>query len=530
MSASRKKQQRKAAEEPVVSSRAQEEQEKEVKRKRNTLIYSIIGVVVVILAAILLIWDSGIFQRNATVATIDGEKVTAPQVAYYYYNNEVIYSAQLYSSYGYTGFPYDASVSPKEQTITEDAIFNLGLDESYLGMTYHDYFMDYALNSLRDEYALRAAAKEAGYTLSDEGKASIDAEIESLDDTLDTYLSSYGADMTRTSYLQSVYGKSMSESKYRTCLENALLADEYYDVAFDTLTDYTDEELDSYYQENKDTLDTFTYYWRQFDGSVEETTDEDGNTVEPTEEEEAAALAQAKEEAEAALAEVEGNLEAVKDNEDYTKASGRLTDPTAFHYDWLVDSARQNGDATIFDGTNSYYLVVFDERYRDETPTVNVRHILIEAENEDDPATEDVDESTEDPTDEAFAAAKEKAQEVLDQWKAGEATEESFAALAEEYSADAGSNTNGGLYEQVYEGQMIENFNDWIFDPARQSGDVSEPIQNTESTTQGWHIIYYIGQDEPSWITSARAGKWAADVAASVEVVRTDKLDSAVDY
>lgn len=529
MSASSKKKQRKVEEETVISSRQQEELAKQAQRKRNTIIYSIIGVVVVILVAILLIWDSGIVQRNTAVATINGEKVTASQVAYYYNNNDVIYYANLYNAWGISGFPYNTSASPKAQLIDDTAVEQFGLDESYLGKTYHEYFMDYAMNSLRDEYVLRAAAKDAGYTMSDEGKASVEAEIDSIDDTLDSYLTNYGVDMSRKAYLQSVYGKSMSVGKLRTCLENAVLAQEYYDLAFDTLADYTDEELNSYYQEHTSTLDTITYYWRQFDGTAESTTDADGNTVEPTEEETEAAMAAAKAEAEAALAQVEGKLSAVENDEDYTKASGVLSDPSAFYYDWLMDSDREAGDATIFDGASSYYVVVYGDRFLDETPTVNVRHILVKAANEDDPATEDVDESTQEPTDEAYAAAKEKAQELLEQWKSGAATEESFAALAGEYSADTGSNTKGGLYENVTYGSMIDNFNDWIFDDARQSGDVSEPIQNTESSTKGWHIIYFIGQDEPAWVLTARRNLWSAEVAANTEVVRTDKLDSMFD-
>lgn len=528
MSASREKKQRQASPEPIISSRAQEEQKKAAERKRNTIIYTIIGVVVVILAAILLIWDSGIVQRNTTVAKIDGEKVTASQVAYYYYNNAIIQNAQIYSQYGLSGYPYSTSVSAREQVITEDAVSQLGLDEEYVGKTYHEYFLDSALDSLREEYALCAAAKEAGYTLSDEGKESIDAAFEQLDSTLDQYLTNYNANLTRTSYLQMVYGKTMSEGKYRTCLENSQLANEFYTEHFAELADYSDEELNAYYEDHAIELNNIHYYWRYFDGTVEETTDADGNTVEPTEEETEAALAAAKEDAEAALAEVEDNLDAVRDNEDYTESNG-VPSSGSFAYDWLVDEARQPGDATILDGVSGYYLLVFEESYRNETPTVNVRHILIEAVHEDDPATEE-DESTEDLTDEDYAAAEQKAQEILDQWKAGEATEESFAALAEEYSVDPGSNTNGGLYEKVAEGQMIEAFNDWIFDPARQSGDTGlVKNDNPNSNKNGWHIIYYVGQDEPVWVTSAREGKWVSDLKANIEIVRTDKLDSLFD-
>ena len=530
MSASREKKQRQATSEPTLSPRAQEELEKEARRKRNTIIYSIIGAVVVILAAILLIWDSGVIQRNTTVATIDGEKVTAPQVAYYYYNNPVILSAQTYSQYGLSGFPYSLSLSPKEQVITDSAASYLGLDEAYVGLTYHEYFLTSALASLREEYALRAAAEEAGYTLSEEGKQSVEQELEDLDSMLDQYLSVYGVNMSRSSYLQQAYGKTMSESKYRTCLTNAMLADEFYDAYFDTLTAYTDEELEAYYLENQDSLDTVSYYWRFFDGAPEETTDEDGNTVEATEEETEAAMAQAKADAEALQTEIGGDVDVVKDNEDFTEATGVLSNTSSFYYDWVIDPDRAAGDSTVFETDSGYYLVIFADRYRDETPTVNVRHILVEASHEDDPDTEDVDESTEDPTDEDFAAAEEKALDILEQWKAGEATEESFAALAEEYSADPGSNTNGGLYEKVYEGRMIDAFNNWIFDPARQNGDVSDPIKNDQSSTQGWHLIYFIGQDEPVWKTSVRENKWFEDLAGSVEIVTNDsRLDSLFD-
>ena len=73
-------------------------------------------------------------------------------------------------------------------------------------------------------------------------------------------------------------------------------------------------------------------------------------------------------------------------------------------------------------------------------PTADIRHILVKAEltQEDDPATEDVDESTI-PTDEAMEAAKAKAEDILSQWEAGDKTAESFGALAEEYSDDTGS-------------------------------------------------------------------------------------------
>lgn len=92
-----------------------------------------------------------------------------------------------------------------------------------------------------------------------------------------------------------------------------------------------------------------------------------------------------------------------------------------------------------------------------------MRHILIVPEEKNDDGTY---------TDAAWTAAEQKAQSLLDEWKAGEHTEDSFAFLAAENSADTGSASNGGLYEEVYPGQMVDAFDAWCFDAARQPGDI----------------------------------------------------------
>ena len=81
----------------------------------------------------------------------------------------------------------------------------------------------------------------------------------------------------------------------------------------------------------------------------------------------------------------------------------------------------------------------------------------------------------------------------MEQWKAGAATEESFAELAKEYSED-GNASEGGLYENVNEGSMVDTFNDWIFDPSRKSGDTG--IVETE---YGYHVMYYVSDSDPYW-------------------------------
>lgn len=134
---------------------------------------------------------------------------------------------------------------------------------------------------------------------------------------------------------------------------------------------------------------------------------------------------------------------------------------------------------------------------QDETPaTINVRHILIQPEGE----KEGTDESgTAVYSEEQLAAAKAEAQEIYDQWLAGEATEESFAALVADNSDDPGSSSNGGLYESVAPGQMVTEFNDWCFDPARKAGDTALVV-----SPFGCHIMYFVSASEKTyWYATA---------------------------
>ncbi len=126
---------------------------------------------------------------------------------------------------------------------------------------------------------------------------------------------------------------------------------------------------------------------------------------------------------------------------------------------------------------------------KSEQPNVNVRHILIQpADNDADAEDSAAEQESEEA---AWSDAEAEAQRILKEWKDGEATEESFGELANTYSTDGGSNTNGGLYEDVYPGQMVQEFNDWCFDPDRKTGDT-----DIVKTSYGYHILYFVGATE----------------------------------
>lgn len=128
---------------------------------------------------------------------------------------------------------------------------------------------------------------------------------------------------------------------------------------------------------------------------------------------------------------------------------------------------------------------------KDEVNMVNVRHILLQP-------TETNDDGT--YTDAAWEAAQAQAQALYDEWKNAEHTEDSFAFMAAENSVDS-SAADGGLIEQIYPGQMVEEFDAWCFDAARQPGDTG-----IVKTQFGYHIMYFSSACEhPYWYACAES-------------------------
>ena len=267
----------------------------------------------------------------------------------------------------------------------------------------------------------------------------------------------------------------------------------YSDARQKSLT-YSDSELEEAYSAAPNSYDLVSYESVSVSGAAESSIDAEGNTVEPTEAETAAALLSAQIKAQAILDGFNGGgkLEdlaneqdgSYSNNERATYSAGSVTS------EWLFDSGRKAGDAALLEDGNIQYVVVFHDRFRDENPTIDIRHILVPlgtgsiAEGED---------GYEDQQAQLKADAHAKAEELLSQWQSGEATEDSFAALAMKESAD-GSKYDGGLYTEVYQGQMVAEFNDWCFDAARKSGDTG-----VVDTQYGAHVMYFSGENMKRW-------------------------------
>lgn len=518
MSASREKKQRQEDLGQGLTQKQRKELEEARAQKRKTVAYTVIGIVVAVLVAALLIWNSGIFQSRTTAATVNGHNYTPTDVAYYYQNARN--TQYMYAQYGLSSF--DPSVSDREQFADADQT-----------KTYYDQFMETALDQLKQVTALVDKAQADGFDDAGQVKEYVDNALLQLD----TQAAQAGRD--RASYLKAVFGRYMTMGRYKTCLEREALANAYYTAHMESLT-YDDAALQDYYGENRDALDTFDYSVCFISGAAADPVDEngdplkdeEGNTVAATDEEKAAAMEAAKETADALLAELEqgGDFDTLAtryagqaDGNTYDGPQSAVGSSVSGVYaGWLKESGRKSGDLEVVESDGSgYYVVRFDRRYLDENSygTVDVRHILIKAA---------LAEGEETPSQEAMDAAKARAEELLNQWKAGDATAESFGALASQYSEDPGSKDNGGLYEAVPRGRFFTGFNDWMFDSARAVGDV-ELIENPQSGQQGWHVVYLEKQNEILWRYTAIDALTSDEMTAWMEELQTDYTAEAAD-
>ena len=233
MSASREKKQRQT--DGTLDQRQRKSDSQAAQAKRKRIGYTVIGAVIVVLVAALLIWDTGIVQRSlakSTVAlSVDGQDFYAADLDYYYYNN---YTYQMMLSYG---------------LIDDSKLKTTSYDEN---QTWHEFLTQYAIDTLTNDVAACKQAEAEGITLSEDSQAEIDSTIEQVR----SYASSYG--YSYENYLRLAYGDYMTPDAFQRCLERNTLAAQYQE-SWAGAQSYSDSDLEAYYTENADDLDTYHY-------------------------------------------------------------------------------------------------------------------------------------------------------------------------------------------------------------------------------------------------------------------------------
>ncbi len=517
MSASSKKKLRKEQQALQMTEKQKQEQKEAKKLKIYTvafvLIMAIIAVAFVGTLANRYLESTGFWARHDTVLEVNKHDINAVELNYFYIDAISNQYNSWYNEY--------QSNTPLMLAYMYGLDITKPLNETYYDtenkVTWADMFGNQAIQDAIEIYTLYDAAKAAGHKLTDEEKQNVDEILHNIEHTA---TDNGFADIT--AYLKYMYGNGARKSSYRSYLNVTALANSYRNTHSDEIN-YTEADYTAYLSKHPNDFSTFSYTSYQLrvsDFYQGGTKDEATGNITYSDTEKAAAEAACMAAADAILAAKPANAEELnaaianldiyknakpaegKDKVDIPKSS--TSNDVSFAYlstyykDWLGNAERKTGDFTIVpvtsttenaDGTTTkttgYYAVIFESRNDYVENTVTIRHILADFRN-----GTTVDGVTT-YSDAEKNAAKQRADEVMALYNATGKTEDDFAALVETYTADGGSKYNGGLYSHVMEGQMVDGFNEWIFDANRKSGDCE--IVETEF---GYHLIYFVEKDE----------------------------------
>lgn len=448
------------------ASAAAEQDKKNRRYRRNAII---IGVILVILIAFALLVNSNYFYTHTTALTVGETKYTPAEVSYFYRSTYNAIYQNLYKSLGdYTNMVLDTSKSLAEQE------YPYG-DEAE---TWADAVIQSAREDMVRVTSLYDAAQAAGRNLTAEEQSAIDSEIEQMGQ----YAASNGYSDT-DKFLAAYFGKGMNLATYRRLQERVTLASAFSDELRKNFS-YTDEELANYYSENADSYNVYYYYTfplNSTDKAFEELSVEE---LPEKMHEAAQKIADATTDFDSLTAAVR---EYSGENTVLSIASNTRENVGPTYQEWVMDPARQKNDVAVFDTEDVSYVVLFVEYCQNDYPTVDFRHILVNA----------VPDEDGNYTQEALDTAKEKAELLLDTWRA-DPTEDNFAEMARLNSEDSGSTQNGGLYEGVTKYQMVPGVNDFLFDGTHDVGDVGIVFGQSSAYT-GYHVMYFAGKADHNY-------------------------------
>ena len=447
MSASTERKNRIAAREAGTDKKTLASQEAEQKARKSKRRWIIGTVAVILFIALVLFLSSPSFYRITKAETIGSRTLSPAQVNYFK------------GSSGYATYA------------------------AYFGEDYASAMVDQAL--LRSS-ALLDYAKDNGISLSEAEKKEIASLAHEQIQQFAEYAKSNNVSLS--TYMGYVFGSGVNESVIRSGMEDSLLAQK---ADFTQLCAYqpSQEELDGYYADPADG-DAFTYAYYLAPAS------------------DAASVA----EAHAAMQAVSMSYDAGKDDDDaltvlndilaeeFPESNGATLRSNVVgeqvdqeYREWITAAERAEGDLMVGDKTDGSgsYVLLFLGRSDNTDPVVAVRHILIKAEADENGAY----------TDEAKAAAKARAEEILATWEAGGKTEAEFATLATLFSEDEGSSSNGGLYSAVTPGQMVEEFDRFCFEE-HSYGDTGI-VYGESDAYAGYHVMFFVEQ-APARVAAAR--------------------------
>lgn len=431
----------------------------------------------------------------SVVATVDGQKISIGMYDYYYAS--IVSYYEQYASYGY--YSLDTTKDYSKQYTTDD-------DGNKI--SWQKFFETEALKEVEQITTYYSKALEEGVTLTSAQKKTIDKQISTLKD------SASQNDVSLDQYIKANFGTYCSEDTIRIMLEQYYLSANYKGK-FKCETKVTDNDVDKYYNDHKNDYKKIEFYYiaSPYDATDDNSKNESIKTAEKImakmkDKKSVIALvpevyssyidSQVKSsmEQDSTLTEKKAREEAIKSYESnvVTTVSGSDSPFDDKMNTWLFSDDTKVGSKKYYIDESAGYIYIVLKTSKasvEEDETYTVRHILVAPESGSN-SSSSTSEKTE-YTDEQWAAAKKKADNILAKFNKTDKSEYEFAKLAEQYSTDSASTSSGsndsfgGLYESVTLGQMVPDFEKWSIDDSRKYGDTG-----IVKSDYGYHIMFFI--------------------------------------
>lgn len=278
---------------------------------------------------------------------VDGESVNQVEFDFYYsltkgnILNQQLAGNMTYLDYFAAYMGYDSSKSDKKQKY-----------DSSSGHTWYDYFANATVNTMKEYKALLNMAEEKEFDYTD-ADADYEEFMKNVKEAADE------AKISLSKYYKSTFGAYATNSSIDKYIREYLKATAYGEKLYDD-NKPGDDDINEYYEENKDDYDNVTYRSVYIKATVE-----DDET----------ALADAKTRATEFAASVISeetfvdnciDYVAEDDVDTYSEAKGSLVEDkyksamSTDEADWLFSTDRKKGDVTVIEQkSNSRYEVIY---------------------------------------------------------------------------------------------------------------------------------------------------------------------------
>lgn len=336
----------------IVTKYDKKVQKREAEKKANARNRKITVSVLAVIAAIAVIaggyftWSH--FNRvYKNYIVVDGQNVNQIEYDFYYSMaknnilNQPLFDTMTYGDYFKSYMGYDRTKSDSSQIYDKDK-----------GYTWFDYFAKTGLDTLKEYKALIKAADEKGFNYETQ-----DADYEEFKSNVKKYAEE--SEVSEKEYYKLTFGKYATASSIEEYVFEYLKAAAYQEQLME---DYkpSDEEVEEFYEKNKDDYDDVTYRSLEIKAEVEDN-------------EEALAAAKAKADEMVSLVDSEDKFASlckeyttsddpsVYDDKDASLKKDALKSSVSEDIGkWLFAAERKKGDIiALEDKTNSRYVVLY---------------------------------------------------------------------------------------------------------------------------------------------------------------------------